>query len=159
MNSRWLTVLLGPAVLTTNLSAQQPQLVFPRNDARGEHRLFTQVQLERPTIVILIDASLEDLGTLELKAQLRSADSLIKTLQNIADQRGYIFAIRAATHAAISDRWFNAHYAASQTTTGPAMVIARPGSTPRLLRYWPESERLDEELKDYALVFRPLVPM
>jgi hypothetical protein len=158
MNRRWVLALLV-ATLTAQLSAQEPDIVIPGTGDSSEARLFTPVQLNRPTLVVLIQATLQDRGTPALKTQLQAADSLIKALQSLAEQWGYACTVRAASHAAIHDTQANAYHAASETIRGPALVIARPGSTPRVLRYWPQADRLTEELEDYGRVFRPLVPM
>jgi hypothetical protein len=158
MATRWILALLA-ATLTGELSAQQPEMVLPGTNPSPEAVLFTQVELGRPTIIILVPASLQDLGTGALAVQLRAADSLIRALQSVADEWDYVFAVRAASHAAIRDKSANAHYAASQSTPGPALVIARPGSTPRLLRFWPRADQLTTELRDYVRIFRPLLPM
>jgi hypothetical protein len=160
MRQTSLLAVLTLLSLAPTLPAQTPELVFPVGPRlTPDWRLFTSVQLEIPTFVILLPVTLVDTGTVHLRSQVSAADSLMKSLASVAAQRGYTFEVRAAAWAAIHDRRFNAHYAAAQTEPGPALVIAAPGFRPRLLRYWPTPAELELELEDYATLWRPLIPM
>ena len=160
MRQTSLLALLTSLALAPALPAQTPELVFPVGPRlTRDWRLFTNVPLEAPTLVILLPVKLVDTGTVHLRSQVRAADSLMTSLASVAEQQGYAFEVRAAAWAAIHDRRFNAHYAAAQTEPGPALVIVAPGFRPRLLRYWPTPQELQRELEDYATLWRPLIPM
>lgn len=156
MMTRIMTVVLT-CLAATALAAQEPVLVAPDTTVAGIWRLFAPVELTRPTIIILIPVP-EPLGSLvDVNNQLRAADSLRTRLADAA-RWGYGFAIRATRYQGIHDPGANAYYAASREQR-PAVVIARPGSPPRFLRFWPRPDQLAAELQDYERVFRHLTPM
>ena len=155
-----LLTLLTALTFGPRLHAQTPELVLPVGPRLTlDWRLFTSVPLEVPTLVVLLPVTLFDTGTVHLRSQISAADSLMKSLATVVQQRGFAFEVRAAKWAAIHDRRFNAHYAAAQTEPGPALVIVTPGFRPRLLRYWPTPAQLERELEDYATLWRPLIPL
>lgn len=159
MKQSLLMVTLTMLVLPLALHAQQPELVYPGPRLTSDWRLFSHVSIVRPTLVILLPLTLSDTGTARMRLQLGAADSLMKSLESVAKQYGFVFEVRAAAWASIHDRRANAHYAASQVEPGPALVIATPGFRPRLLQYWPNADQLSQEIEDHATVFRPLIPM
>jgi hypothetical protein len=94
----------------------------------------------------------------DLNNSVSAADSLRRSLLEVATRWGYEFAVRSTSYQGIHDPGANAYYAASRDQR-PAVVIARPGSPPRFLRLWPSPDQLAAELQDYDRVFRHLTPM
>lgn len=97
--------------------------------------LFTNIEIARPTVIILLSAALADTGSKYLRALRDSADSLSESLKPVVTQHGYVIEIRAIQWAAIHDRGANAHYAAASDLRGLGLVIVAPGFAPRLLRF------------------------
>ncbi len=142
-------------VAGSQLPAQETVPVPPDSTFIASLLLRSPVTLARPTLVILAKVPEGYLTPEELRTYLRAADSLQAQLQATASRWGYVFVIRSTEYDGIRDESANAYYTASRFTK-PSLVIARPGSPPRLIRSWPTPEQLESELKDYDRVFRHL---
>jgi hypothetical protein len=151
--------LLFQVALVGPLLAQEPQrppeLLFP-GGADNWH-LTRIVELRQPTIVIVIQVPRRPLSELEIKSVRTTGDSLQAVYQETARRRGYGFEVRVTGYEGIQDREGNAFHRAS-LIEDRAVIIARPGALPRLVRYWPEPYELFDELEDYERVYRLLTP-